>query len=367
MGKNTPYIMEGDGESDIEYHIIDLLGLDWYSYLNDETILNSEVLELNMEKILNIVNDPSEDSGYFQILGYFILKTGATISNELKNKIAEATKWEYEKTIYPNKEMEEERKAVLKDLRDKILDHKPGKITRLIEDGGGYAPKLLFQKRKLILLLEKGYSLEQIKDFFARELSINISEEDVFRNIKWHFHINSYDLSEDIFKQAQRKVLRRKLIEYIGKGVRTLDEMNRNFISLENPDGIPFNELENLVKESLSISSWEDAIKKYGIPSEGWMDTYIKQVCGIDSEKFTEEEEYITREMIETHFSELVEMVSKWSDPKVYYKLGLLILKTGARLTEDFRKAIIEFTSDLQDFDEESIQTFQGEIRTHKI
>lgn len=367
MGKNTPYIMEGDGEWDIEYHIIELLGLDYYSYLNDETILNREVLELNMEKILTVVNNPSKNSGYFQILGYFILKTGATISDELKNKIAEATKWEYEETIYPNKEMEEERKTVLKDLRDKILDHRPGRITRLIEDGGGYAPKLLFQKRKLISLLEKGYSLEQIKDFLARELSINISEGDVLANIKWYFHINSDYLSEEIFKQAQRKVLKQKFIEYIGKGVRTLDEMNKSFISIENPDGILFNELENLVKESLSISSWEDAIKKYGIPSEGWMDAYIKQVCGIDTEKFTEEEEFITREMIETHFSELVEMVSRWSDPKGYYKLGLLFLKTGARLTKDFRKAIIEFTSDLQDFDEESIQTFQEEIKTHKI
>ncbi len=366
MGKSTPYIMEGDGEADIEYDIIQLLGLDWYSYLNDETILNRQFLELNMEKVLNEVKDPSEDPGYFLIIGYFILKTGAAVSNALKNKVAESTKWEYEETIYPSKEMEEERKVILKDLRDKILDHRPGRITRLIEDGGGYAPKILFQEKELVSLIEKTYSLEQIKDFFARKLSTNISKEDVLANIKWYFRINSYDLSEEIFKQAQRKILKKEFIEFIGKGVRILDEMNQKLISLGKPDEVTSNELEELVKESLSVKSWEDAIKKHGIPSEGWMDTYIEQVCGIDTEKFSEEEEFVTREMVEVHFSELVEMVTRWGSPKGYYKLGLLILETSARITENLRKVIIEFTNGLQGFEEKSIQTFQDKIRRYK-
>ena len=55
--------------------------------------------------------------------------------------------------------------------------------------------------------------------------------------------------------------------------------------------------------------------------------------------------------MVKAHFGDLVEMITRWGSPKGYYKLGLLILETGARITEDVRKVIIKFTNGLKGFE----------------
>ena len=369
MGKDTPYIMEGDGESDIEYHIIELLGLDWWDFINDKKYLSREYLESNIEKVLNVAVDPSVNSGYFLILGYYILKTGAKISEDLRNKIAEATKWKYEETIFPTKEMEEKRKIVLKDLRDKILDHEPGNIVRLIEDGGGIAPKLFVQEIELVEMLEKGYSLQQIREKIKKRSSGVIPKEDLIENIKWHLYIKSDKLPERDFREAQKRVLGPKLKEYFGKGVRTREEMNQNFISSENLNGIPLKELEELVKDCLSVNSWEEAVINFGYPTNSWMNTYIEQVCGIDTEKFVEEDEEITREMVETHFDELVEMVRRWSNPVGYLKLGQVILKTNSKLPEEIKNEMIEFTNNLVDNEtvtKEQLRDFQDRIKRYR-
>lgn len=366
MGKGTPNIMEGDGEHDILCHIIELLGLDWWDFINDETVLSREHLESNMEKVLDVAIDPSENPGYYLILGYYILKVGVTISDELKNKIAEATEWEYEETIYPNKEMEEERKIMLKDLRDKILDHEPGKIVRLIEDGGGIAPKLFVQKKELVDMLEKGYSLQQVREMIQRDSSENMSEEEIIENIKWHFYIKSDEPADEVFREVRRKVLAQKFIDYFGIGVRTQEELSQKFISFKNPNGIPLKELEDLVKDCLSVNSWEEAINEFGYPIDVGMDTYIEEVCGIDTEKLTEEEEEITREMVETHFDELVEMIRRWANPVGYLKLGGVILETNAKLPEEIKKEIIEMTNNLEDsIDKELLHDFQDRIKVY--
>lgn len=360
--------MEGDGGHDILSHIIELLGLNWWDFINDETVLSREQLELNIEEVLDVANDPSENPGYFLILGYYILKTGAEISDELKNKIAEATKWEYEETIYPNKKMEEERKVVLKDLRDKILDHELGKIVSLIEDGGGIAPKLFVQEKEILEMLEKGYSLQQIREVTQSDSSEKISEEELIENIKWHFHIKSDEPTDEVFREVRRKVLAQKFIDYFGIGVRTKEELSQKFISFKNPNGIPLKELEDLVKDCLSVNSWEEAINKFGYPTDVGMDTYIEEVCGINTEKFVEEEEEITREMVETHFNDLVEMIRRWSNPVGYLKLGRVILEANAKLPEVIKKEIIEMTSNLEnseDIDKKLLHDFQDKIKVY--
>ncbi len=67
-------------------------------------------------------------------LGYFVLRTGAAISDELRLKIAKSATIENDVYDIPDKEELEDREMRLKDLRDKILNHKAGKISYLIED-----------------------------------------------------------------------------------------------------------------------------------------------------------------------------------------------------------------------------------------
>jgi len=371
MGKDTPFIMEGDGEADINSHILELLGLDGWDYLNDESILSREYLEQNIDKVLKVAKDPSKSPGYFQILGYYILKTGASISDDLKNKIAEASQWKYEETIYPSKEIEEERKIILKDLRDKILNHKQGRITELMEDGGRFGPILLIPEKILRNLLEKGFSLQRIYDLLKikedyKKITMNIMIE----NFKWHFYRGENQSSDAIFKHSQKFILKKIFIDHFGMGVRTPNEMQEKFVSSDNPEGIPLNELKQLVLEYLEVGSWEEVITNYGFPDDSMMDEYIKEVCGIDTTKYYKEEPVITRERVEENYKELVLMIDRWEDPIGYYNLGLLILKTGSKLTYNVKSKILEFTNHLintQDAnrDKELIRSFQEKIKDH--
>jgi len=131
MAKLTAEIIEGDEESDLISFFIKACGISLRDFHNDSRILTKEIFEANFDKVLDIVETRSSSRKTYLILGYLILLTGSHLPADLRSKIIEATKWEYEKGLWDERFIRE-RKFYLRDLRDKIRAHKPGVKLHLV-------------------------------------------------------------------------------------------------------------------------------------------------------------------------------------------------------------------------------------------
>lgn len=139
-----------DDKYDKEWTILifSVCGLD-YEALREER-LTREILEPHLGKIIeeifnsmaeNIENDSINYSGDFkyvdgiligfQILGIFILKTGAYLPDIVKHAILFSTTWEYDRMRGWSKHFEEDRKENLKKFREAILDHEKGRKIKI--------------------------------------------------------------------------------------------------------------------------------------------------------------------------------------------------------------------------------------------
>ena len=133
MAKQSPEIMEGDEESDVASFFMDICGLDYIDVLNGKCDLTREIWEKNLDKILNLVKERSASRVTYLIFGYFTLLTGANLPAHLRPAILDAADWKYEEGRWDDPDFILERKFYLEDFSQKIRDHKPGKITHLIE------------------------------------------------------------------------------------------------------------------------------------------------------------------------------------------------------------------------------------------
>ncbi|KKN69750.1 hypothetical protein LCGC14_0437790 [marine sediment metagenome] len=126
----SPTIIAGDLQQDIEDRIVDICGVEFHDYLHDDRILTQEIFEQHFEEILEFI-ESRNNYIYYQVLGYFILKTGATLPSYLRDTIDESTNWEYDKEQrWPNHWLNL-RRFYLNDLRKKIRAHKSGVKTNL--------------------------------------------------------------------------------------------------------------------------------------------------------------------------------------------------------------------------------------------
>lgn len=133
MGKSLPIIVEGDDEWDILLLIVEACGLDYREFLKNKALLTQDIFESHYKDIMKIVDHYSFSHNTYLIIGYLILRTGARLSNELREKIIDATNFDkYEKDYWMNNR--HERKFFLTDLREKISVHKSGQITYLAEE-----------------------------------------------------------------------------------------------------------------------------------------------------------------------------------------------------------------------------------------
>ncbi|TFG21359.1 MAG: hypothetical protein EU529_13610 [Promethearchaeota archaeon] len=111
---------------DLEYHQL------------RENKITREILEKNLDQIVNKIFNCNDEYNNvdailigFQILGIFILKTGAFLPEIVKNAILFSTTWEYDKMRGWSRLLEEERKENLDNFRKAILNHKVGKIIKI--------------------------------------------------------------------------------------------------------------------------------------------------------------------------------------------------------------------------------------------
>ena len=133
MGKDTPFIMEGDDEADIEISLIKTCGINYGDYAKDESLLTREIFEDHFDIILKEVREMGHYIGYL-IMGCLILKTGSKLPDDLRKKLIDSADWKLDRKDWrgADEEFLELRKEILLDFQDKIRNHKPGIKTKIL-------------------------------------------------------------------------------------------------------------------------------------------------------------------------------------------------------------------------------------------
>ena len=118
-------IMGGNLQLIIESNIVKICGIDFDHYLDNKKTLSKEIFEENFSKIIEFIEGCEDYVVAFQVCGALILQTGSCLPVEVKEKILEYTNWELEESFW-SKPLIVQRKFCLSELRQKIIDHKPG-------------------------------------------------------------------------------------------------------------------------------------------------------------------------------------------------------------------------------------------------
>jgi len=128
MARMSAMILDDDEESDTIAFMLDALGFDGTSIdlLFQEKTIEPEIIENHMNLLEAMVKGRGYRRAACFALGYLILTTGAKMSDELRDILMEAARWEHEKGFWDSKYFSRRREIVLKDFRDKIYHHKPG-------------------------------------------------------------------------------------------------------------------------------------------------------------------------------------------------------------------------------------------------
>ncbi len=135
MVKSTAEILEEDTEEDMAAFFLDECGVDYSTYnFDNKRILTREVFEQHIDKIVKIINkypDSHRPIAYI-ILGCFILTSGSKLSEKLKAKILESCNWAYiDSQAYEH--FKRERQFYIEDFRQKIVNHRAGKSSYLVQ------------------------------------------------------------------------------------------------------------------------------------------------------------------------------------------------------------------------------------------
>lgn len=139
--KETPYILDGDDEADVQIKILEICGFEFPEdpYNNGPELFPSrKMLESQLNnpnsKLMKLLNNCKIGYLEYLILGAFILKAGATLPEGIKEKILKTADWETDKGRWDHcsKDFKSERKRILEDFQYKVKNHKPGKITRIL-------------------------------------------------------------------------------------------------------------------------------------------------------------------------------------------------------------------------------------------
>lgn len=138
MAIDNPTIKCGDDTVDLEAHFIDICGVNLYDYFEDERALTREKFQKHFDDILCLVENwapdfPEYNNIAYQMLGLFVLKLGAKLPDDVRERIIEATDWKIDRKIRWSRYWIRQRQFYLYDLREKIKNHKYGKITHLVE------------------------------------------------------------------------------------------------------------------------------------------------------------------------------------------------------------------------------------------
>ncbi|GAG62339.1 unnamed protein product [marine sediment metagenome] len=138
MAIDNPTIKCGDDTVDLEVHFIDICNVNLYDYLEDNKKLTRDKFQKHFVEILDLVESwapdfPEYNNVAYQLLGLFVLKLGAKLPDDVRERIIEATDWRIDKKIRWSPYWIRQRQFYLYDLREKIKNHMYGKISHLVE------------------------------------------------------------------------------------------------------------------------------------------------------------------------------------------------------------------------------------------
>ncbi|MHA1376627.1 MAG: leucine-rich repeat domain-containing protein [Promethearchaeota archaeon] len=133
---DDPSIFCGDDSADVEMEIVQICDIDLDDYFSDERVLTREKFHEHIDEILGFIEGwapdfPEYNNIAWHVLGAFILKLGASLPGDVKDRIITSTNWEVDKKIQWPDNWIKQRKFYLEDLREKIKNHKTGVSTYL--------------------------------------------------------------------------------------------------------------------------------------------------------------------------------------------------------------------------------------------
>ena len=137
MGWWSATVMGGDAPLDCQGDLIEILGIDFDESLKMENRgITRQLIEKNLKKIKKWLAGMKEDREIaYQVVAFHVLATGADVGKRLlKQLIDNAQDPEVESWCDPD-----ERRFYMDDLKKALQGHKPGKVTKLKQEG-------LFQK-----------------------------------------------------------------------------------------------------------------------------------------------------------------------------------------------------------------------------
>lgn len=132
MAKDRPIILNGDVEWDLAEWYLNECELTLSDFFGNERALTKEVWEAKQENIQFILKKNHFRREAYLIYAYFTLITGAELPSHLRAPIIEAARWENEKYRWKYEDMNQLRKFYLDDLREKVINYRPGKPVHLI-------------------------------------------------------------------------------------------------------------------------------------------------------------------------------------------------------------------------------------------
>lgn len=126
MSRKGIEILEDDEEADIAGLMLSACGIETRDFYLNEKILTRENFERNYKFLVKMIHGRKNRSAPYFVFGYLLLLTGSKLSNDLRKRILEISKWEKEKKLWLDEGLAIKRKVYLEDFRNKILVHKSG-------------------------------------------------------------------------------------------------------------------------------------------------------------------------------------------------------------------------------------------------
>ena len=128
-----------DHEWAVFREIIEICGLDFDEFIDDETLLTKELLENRYDDILRDIPQNEENLSYvnllyIMVLGALILQTGARLPFDLQKKISDIDIWDIElkqRWKRPNEYYLENKIKARTEFQEMIRNHESGKVTEI--------------------------------------------------------------------------------------------------------------------------------------------------------------------------------------------------------------------------------------------
>ena len=126
MARMDVEILDDDEEADIAGFMLEACGIFSPDFYKNERILTRENFEKNYKVLEKMVQVRHPIRSPYFVIGYFALLTGSEISEELRQGIFEAARWEHEEGYWTDTGFALKRRTYLEDFQKKVQIHKAG-------------------------------------------------------------------------------------------------------------------------------------------------------------------------------------------------------------------------------------------------